>query len=146
MESKENTMMMTGTTTGFEALVVDVESILTQHFSDLRIEAREEAVAESVAMAWVNYQSMDRRGVLVSDAIDLATVESRKVSPADLAAFRLDFAEFMRTLTDRQRGVALRLAAGFTTADVAAVYGISAPAISQHRRAREEKWIEFQGG
>lgn len=130
-------MMMTGTTTGFEALVVDVESILTQHFSDLRIEAREEAVAESVAMAWVNYQSMDRRGVLVSDAIDLATVESRKVSPADLAAFRLDFAEFMRTLTDRQRGVALRLAA---------VYGISAPAISQHRRAREEKWIEFQGG
>lgn len=184
-------MVKTGTTTGFEAMVSDLTAILNQHFRLLAPEAREEAVAEGLALAWANWRSLVRRGlearatahtlaffagkavaagrrvashansrdvlhmtiqsriergVYVAGDIDAATVESRKITPADLAAFRIDFAEFLRSLTDRQRAIALRLAAGFTATQVARVYGVQPAAISKQRQRLERMWVEFQGG
>ena len=51
----------------------------------------------------------------------------------DAVAFRLDFPVFLSTLNERQRAMAIDLASGMTTAEVAKKQGVSAPAVSQFR-------------
>lgn len=51
----------------------------------------------------------------------------------DAVAFRLDFPAFLGTLNERQRAIAMDLASGITTAEVAKKYGVSASAVSQFR-------------
>ena len=51
----------------------------------------------------------------------------------DAVAFRIDFPAFLGTLNERQRAMAMDLATGMTTAEVAKKYGVSAPAVSQFR-------------
>jgi hypothetical protein len=72
-------------------------------------------------------------------------VEDRRATPADVAACRIDFAEWLRRLTARLRRIALALAAGETTSAAARMFGVSPARISQLRQWLKKSWEAFQG-
>ena len=67
------------------------------------------------------------------------------MSPADVAASRIDFPAWLATLSHRNRRIALRLAAGDAAGSVAQRFGISPGRISQLRRELAEAWQAFHG-
>ena len=73
-------------------------------------------------------------------------VEDRRATPADVAACRIDFADWLRRLTARLRKIALALAAGETTSAAAKLFGVSPARISQIRDLLRKSWEAFQGG
>ena len=73
-------------------------------------------------------------------------VEDRRATPADVAAWRIDFAEWLRRLTARLRKIALALAAGETTSAAAQMFGVSPARISQIRELLRRSWEAFQSG
>ncbi len=72
-------------------------------------------------------------------------VEDRRAGPADVAASRIDFSEWLRRLSARLRKIALALAAGETTTEVARRFGLTASRISQLRQWLKRSWEAFQG-
>jgi hypothetical protein len=68
----------------------------------------------------------------------------RRATPADLAACKLDFCAWLRRLSPVKRRVALRLAVGDSTKDVAMQFRVSLSRISQLRRELEADWQAFQ--
>ena len=72
-------------------------------------------------------------------------VEDKRATPADVAAWRIDFADWLRQLTARLRKIALALAAGETTSAAAEMFGVSPARISQIRQWLKESWEAFQG-
>ena len=64
----------------------------------------------------------------------------RTVGPAELAASRIDFADFMKSLGKRTRKIAELLAVGETTNRVAEIIGVTAGRISQIRRELQAQW------
>ncbi len=72
-------------------------------------------------------------------------VEDRRATPADVAACRIDFAEWLRRLPARLRKIALALAAGETTSAAAKMFGVSPARISQIRDLLRKSWEAFQG-
>lgn len=78
-------------------------------------------------------------------SLDDAFAGDGRVTPADLAASRIDFAAWLDSLPARSREVAESLAAGFTTGEVAARCGISPPRVSQARRELRRNWDAFHG-
>lgn len=72
-------------------------------------------------------------------------VEDRKAGPAETAAARLDFANWLRGLPKHKRRVAEMLAKGETTKATARKFSVSPGRISQLRRELERAWQEFQG-
>ena len=72
-------------------------------------------------------------------------VEDRQATPADIAAIRIDFGDWLQTLSPRQRKVAETLAVGETTSRTARIFRISAGRVSQIRRELYEAWREFHG-
>ena len=71
-------------------------------------------------------------------------VEDRHAGPAEVAAMRIDFGQWLGTLSVRNREIAETLGAGHTTAKVAERFGISASRVSQLRREFAESWGRFQ--
>jgi hypothetical protein len=71
--------------------------------------------------------------------------DSRYATPADAAAFRLDFASWLAGLPARQRRTAELLAEGHETGVVARVLGVTSGRVSQVRRELEAGWRAFQG-
>lgn len=67
-------------------------------------------------------------------------VEDRNATPADVVRVRLDFATWLKTLSRRDRSVALDLARGTRTSDVADRYGLSDGRISQLRKELHLSW------
>ena len=61
-------------------------------------------------------------------------VEDRHSTPAETATIRLDFAEWLKTLSTRDRRIAETLALGETTGRVARIFRISSARVSQLRR------------
>jgi hypothetical protein len=72
-------------------------------------------------------------------------VEDRSAGPDEIAAARIDVAEWFRRLPRRNRKIAQRLALGDRTRDVAKRFGISSGRVSQLRREFEDSWNQFQG-
>jgi hypothetical protein len=72
-------------------------------------------------------------------------VEDKRATPAEVAACRIDFAEWLRRLTARLRRIALALASGETTKSAAEQFGLSPARISQVREALKKSWESFQG-
>jgi hypothetical protein len=72
-------------------------------------------------------------------------VEDRQSTPADVAAFRIDFREFLRSLSRRNRQIALTLCKGESAQHVARLFRISSGRVSQLRRELCEAWREFHG-
>jgi hypothetical protein len=79
-----------------------------------------------------------------SNWIDLLSA-TRRTTPADLAALRIDFAHWLSGLTHRRREIALCLAVGEGTSNVAARYRVTPARISQIRRELADGWHRFQG-
>lgn len=67
-------------------------------------------------------------------------VEDRHSSPADVVRVRLDFAAWLKTLPRRDRKVALDLANGHRTSDIARKYDLSDGRISQLRKELHLSW------
>lgn len=72
-------------------------------------------------------------------------VEDKRSTPADIAACRIDFANWLKRLPRRQRRIALSLAAGESTSGAARQFGVTAARISQLRLWMNESWERFQG-
>jgi DNA-directed RNA polymerase specialized sigma24 family protein len=65
------------------------------------------------------------------------------MGPAEAAAFRIDFSEFLASLPERRREAAMLLAEGRGTGEVAGQLGVSAAAVSQTRSYLEQRWREY---
>jgi DNA-directed RNA polymerase specialized sigma subunit len=79
------------------------------------------------------------------DAWEEVVVEDRTAGPADVVRTKLDFSDWLASLNNRQRRVALYLANGETTKDAAERFKLSAGRISQLRRELSENWKRFVG-
>jgi hypothetical protein len=66
-------------------------------------------------------------------------------SPADEAAFRVDFSTWLHALPGRRRRAAELLARGLRTGEVARRLGVTPGAVSQARRWLAHSWERFQG-
>jgi DNA-directed RNA polymerase specialized sigma24 family protein len=69
----------------------------------------------------------------------------RHMDPADAAAFRIDFASWLASLTERRRLTAELLAESHGTLDVARWVGVTPAAVSQARSWLARSWNDFQG-
>ena len=72
-------------------------------------------------------------------------VEDKHAGPAEIAAARIDVAEWLESMTERDRQIAAALSQGTSTKDVARQFGVSPGRISQKRREFLESWRAFQG-
>ena len=81
-----------------------------------------------------------------SDNLLTEALADNTQSPPDVTVcFKLDFAAWLDSLTNRDRGIAEDLMVGERTLDVAAKYGVSAARISQKRREFCQAWRAFCG-
>lgn len=72
-------------------------------------------------------------------------IEDRHAGPAETAASRIDFPAWLKTLSRRNCKIALKLAVGETTRNVARWFRVSDGRISQLRRELERSWQAFHG-
>ncbi len=89
-------------------------------------------------------ERLDRYDVQDSEWREIV-VEDRQATPADIAATKIDFADWLQTLPRRQRRIAETLAMGETTSRTARMFHISPGRVSQIRRQLYEAWKTFQG-
>jgi hypothetical protein len=68
-----------------------------------------------------------------------------RYTPADEAAFRIDFREWLDRLPARKRAAAELLADGYSTGEAARRLNVSACAISLDRQWLARSWAQFQG-
>jgi len=75
-----------------------------------------------------------------------AVVEDTRTAPVpDIVAFRVDFADCLKSLRRRDRRIAEVLSVGHTTSHVARKFKVSAGRISQLRRELAQSWRKFVG-
>jgi hypothetical protein len=72
-----------------------------------------------------------------------ALIEDRRATPADTAAARIDVAAWLRSLSHRSRRIAMTLAMGESTSDVARQFSLSSARISQLREELKTSWESF---
>ena len=84
-------------------------------------------------------------GSCTSSPLDEALHDNTRSLPDQQAAFRLDFPRWLATLGTRDRRIALDMALGYRTQELARAYRLSAPRISQLRRRFHHSWQQFQG-
>lgn len=72
------------------------------------------------------------------------TVEDRRVPVPDLVSFRIDFREWLDTLSRRDRKIIASFIRGDSTSGVAQQFGISEGRVSQLRRKYQVLWRAFQ--
>jgi hypothetical protein len=70
--------------------------------------------------------------------------EDRRSSPADLAAARIDIADWLNALPRLKRGIAEMLATGESTKQTASMFGVTPGRVSQIRSELTESWFDFQ--
>jgi hypothetical protein len=104
--------------------VKDVTSAYCQAHSDVRMES----------LSTQDPHSGDWREILIED---------RRITPADLAASRIDYPAFLASLTPRHRRIAQVLATGETTKRAAKRFRVSSARISQLRQWFKSAWEQF---
>lgn len=77
------------------------------------------------------------------ETIDLEAISRPGDNPAEIAAFRIDFPEWLSQLTDRQLAMLEALALGERTRTVAETFGCTDGNVSQFRRRLAESWQAF---
>lgn len=82
---------------------------------------------------------------LLDNPLTEALADNTKSPPDEAVCFKLDFAAWLDSLTNRDRGIAQDLMVGERTLDVADKYGLSAARISQKRRGFCQAWRAFCG-
>lgn len=83
--------------------------------------------------------------VLCADDWQDQLLDHRRSTPADLAAMRIDFAAWLRTLDSRERRLVRTLARGESGLRTAKLFRITAGRVSQLRRELLQKWRRFVG-
>ena len=71
-------------------------------------------------------------------------VEDRRSTPAETAAARIDFGDWLSRLPRRNRRVATTLATGEGTRETARRFGITSGRVSQLRNELRQNWLAFQ--
>jgi hypothetical protein len=79
------------------------------------------------------------------DALEEMLRDNSVTPPPDQAAFRIDFAAWRRTRTQRDRRLMADLMVGEGTSHVSRKYGITAGRVSQLRREFHDDWLRFSG-
>ena len=115
-----------GRKVGSKLNIKDVSSEYCQHRKGVRVER------------------LDRYDVVESGWREIL-VEDRRATPADIAATRIDFADWLKSLTPKMRRLAKALATGETTQVAACKFRLSPARISQLRRDLQQAWQTFQG-
>jgi hypothetical protein len=72
-------------------------------------------------------------------------IEDRRATPAEVAASRIDFADWLSTMPALRRKIARCLATGESTFDAAKRFAVSPGRISQLRREFQASWQAFHG-
>jgi hypothetical protein len=170
----------------FTEQVPTMERMARRHFLHLNPEARQEAVTNTLALAWMFLYRLFRQGraekpEIVRSCLWYAirqtkvgrtpqgcpkkkdTLSPRWVGPTrsagfdpdqfvsrntavpDAVIFKVDVPQFMSTLNDRQRQMAVDLAVGMTTSEAAKKHKLSAGRISQFRKEFKAKFDQFFG-
>ena len=68
----------------------------------------------------------------------------KRATPAEIVAFKVDFADWLDRLPLLRRQIALMLSTGATTMETAKRFGVSSGRISQIRLWLKENWDAFQ--
>ena len=74
-----------------------------------------------------------------------ALIDNTQTPIPDQVCFRCDVPAWLHTLKRRDRQIAILLAQGYSTSDVAGRFGLSPGRISQLRRQLHDSWQSFQG-
>jgi hypothetical protein len=80
-----------------------------------------------------------------NDAWRAMVLDDPKVSPADQAAFRIDFQHWLNQFSPRDRRIIIHLASGEEDGTVASLFGTTQCKVSQLRCSYEQSWERFQG-
>jgi DNA-directed RNA polymerase specialized sigma24 family protein len=91
----------------------------------------------------VRVESLDRFDTTAGEWQEIL-IENRHSTPAEIAAARIDVAQWLSTLPERNRRIAESLATGECTSCVAKMFAISAGRVAQLRRTLQKSWAEFQ--
>jgi len=97
-------------------------------FKVLNLDSNAERVTEGFRDSWREWAVVDNR-----------------CTPAEQAAFRLDFASWLGSLPARKRQMAELLVEGHETGVVARLLGVTPGAVSQTRLWLEASWRAYQG-
>ena len=73
-------------------------------------------------------------------------MSSHRVTPAELAASRIDFGRWLEMYDGRDRRMIAMLASGHTTGETAKELGVTSGRVSQLRREFKEQWDAFHTG
>ena len=84
-------------------------------------------------------------GQQAQDALEERLKDNSITPPPDAVAFKLDFACWLQTLTDRDRSIIGDMILDERTLDLARKFGVSAGRISQLRRQYRQDWRHFCG-
>lgn len=76
---------------------------------------------------------------------EAVVIDSRNAPVHEIVAFRLDFADWLKSLNRRDRRIAEFLSLGNRTSDTARKFNVSEGRISQLRRELAESWQQFVG-
>ena len=84
-------------------------------------------------------------GQRVQDAYEERLQDNTRTPPPDQAAFRIDFAVWLKTLTPRERRIIRAMAMNERTKELARTFELSPGRISQMRRDFRDDWRRFVG-
>jgi len=76
---------------------------------------------------------------------EAVVVDTRSTPVSEVVAFRVDFADWLKSLKRRDRRIAEYLSLGNRTSDAARKFGVCEGRISQLRRELAKSWKEFVG-
>ena len=87
------------------------------------------------------------RGCVVTglDEFQEAVCASRRATPADIAALRIDLEAWFSNLSTRDQQLAVALAQGEPTSGVAQMFRVTAGRVSQLRQELYHSWLRFTG-
>ena len=92
----------------------------------------------------VSYQRMPPRSGPGNQGWQQLVIADRKFPIPDTAAFRIDFATWLKTLTHRDRRIIAAFIRGDGTMAVADKFGVTQGRVSQLRRQYQQRWEVFQ--
>jgi len=93
----------------------------------------------------VKVERLDRFNEQDNSWEQAVVVDSRNASVPDVVQFRVDFADWLDSLTRRNKRIAEYLSLGNRTSDAARKFKVSDGRVSQLRRELAESWASFVG-
>src|SRR5262249_51455952 len=90
-------------------------------------------------------QSLPLTSTLTPNPLTEALIDNTATPPDEQAAFRIDFSHWLGELSGRDRTLALDMATGERTTDLAGKYGLSRARVSQKRGELRRSWRDFCG-